>query len=546
MVSENGELLCTMIPENSGDADLVYISKTPEGLPVFALRDLGARGNIYFAYNQETGNMQVLGKGDYWKTMGTANITMDSYGSMYYLKDKQLVAWDTVSGKKEQVFNCQENEICNNGMAAIIGYNAAGDVVILDPHTQLDNIYVISRIAPDKQVEITLANLFGFGGELAKTTAAIYSRKTPGITISYEMYSGNTEEYRDRQIMDLSTGNGPDMLLVDSEDLQLLYEQDLLADLSDVFPEELKEQIFGGIWQAGTIDGKLVGLADQLYLQSVLVSNKVWTEDTWTVDDILQIMEEQEGTAQGIYPTNVYSPSHILNYLLTDMDSSLVDWEQGICYFDSEKFKKIMELCKAQGVLEGCHDSANRKEVKEAIENGAFLGTREYIMDFSDFSSYMAYYGEDYHWVGFPTDGESGNFGNCGGFLVVNKNTEHMKEIRGFLQLLYSEELQRSSHHCLRKDVLRENTFIPSWSSKAEFSMGEGRYLQLDCKPDGTSYVEEFIAFMDSGTIMPVKDAEICAIVTEEAEAYFAGDKDLDTVVDIIQGRVQLYLDESK
>ena len=50
---------------------------------------------------------------------------------------------------------------------------------------------------------------------------------------------------------------------------------------------------------------------------------------------------------------------------------------------------------------------------------------------------------------------------------------------------------------------------------------------------------------MDSCVLMPPEDDAIADIVMEEAEPYFAGDKDLDTVVEIIQNRVQLYLDEN-
>ena len=75
--------------------------------------------------------------------------------------------------------------------------------------------------------------------------------------------------------------------------------------------------------------------------------------------------------------------------------------------------------------------------------------------------------------------------------------------------------------------------------------MSNGIIRCLECKPDGTSYVEEYIAFMDSCILMPPEDEAIADIVMEEAEPYFGGNKDLDTVIEIIQNRVQLYLYEN-
>lgn len=50
------------------------------------------------------------------------------------------------------------------------------------------------------------------------------------------------------------------------------------------------------------------------------------------------------------------------------------------------------------------------------------------------------------------------------------------------------------------------------------------------------------------GTVSGVltSDKSISAIVTEEVQAYFAGQKDLDTVIDTIQNRAQTVIEERK
>ena len=121
-----------------------------------------------------------------------------------------------------------------------------------------------------------------------------------------------------------------------------------------------------------------------------------------------------------------------------------------------------------------------------------------------------------------------------------------MDLIREFLPTLYDYALaSQYPWNCLRRDVLRERIIVPSWGSGPQFNMGEGQYLILDGRPDGTSYAEDYIAFLDSCVPPPSDDGVIANIVLEETAPYFAGDKDMDTVIGIIQSRVQLYLDEN-
>ena len=52
-------------------------------------------------------------------------------------------------------------------------------------------------------------------------------------------------------------------------------------------------------------------------------------------------------------------------------------------------------------------------------------------------------------------------------------------------------------------------------------------------------------ALIDSLDRVRSYDATVLEIVLEEAEAYFSGDKDLNTTVSIITSRVQVYVDEN-
>ena len=81
---------------------------------------------------------------------------------------------------------------------------------------------------------------------------------------------------------------------------------------------------------------------------------------------------------------------------------------------------------------------------------------------------------------------------------------------------------------------VRRDTFTERISEKPDYM-----------RPDGTSYLPEYLAFMDNCWVSTGVTDPIEEIILEEADAFFAGDKDVRTVAGIIQSRAQLYLNEN-
>lgn len=546
IVREDGELAASLESESS---PITYFSKTPDGTPFFILSDKTNKVNNYRIYDFETGEMRSLGLADY-QTLKYG--CLDPYGCLYTLVNGNVIRWDTTAGTMEKIYDLDANSICTNLMSEKkMGFRADGSLVIMDPHTETHNIYVLSPNPPADSRTITLVSAC-FSPNAERAAAAIFSRKTPGVTIAYSGIGDNDDyqTYTSNLLNQIAAGDIPDMMIVYPDTMQLLYEKGILADMTDMIPGDLKEQIFDCVWNAGTIDGKLVGLTTSLYANSMLVSDEIWPEETWTLEDMLTLADTSDSdTLLGLIPLYGYRPDPtdaLLLLALRNIDSALVDWDTGTCHFDSDLFRSLLEYCKNTPIPESSTDFDDPTPVR-AVQSGEYLAYPcDNIFGFSSFSSRTSDFPENYHWVGLPTEGESGNFIQVSRFLVVSKDSENLDVIRQFLPFLYDEEVERKNpDSCLRRDILRKCVFIPEWDSRVQFSMGEGSYLILDSKPDGTSYVEEYIEFMDSCVPFPVRNNGITSIVLEEVPAYFSGDKDMDAVIDIIQRRVQLYLDEN-
>lgn len=179
------------------------------------------------------------------------------------------------------------------------------------------------------------------------------------------------------------------------------------------------------------------------------------------------------------------------------------------------------------------------------MEEGDAIGFTTNIDGYSNFTHIMAEYGEEYHPIGFPSESGSGGYWDCDYFVVMNKNTKHRAGLEEFLIALFDVERQRGSDNPVRNDLVSRFTVYNADSRNPwQFSMGDGRFAVLEVKPDGSSWEQEYLDLMNRCVCKKGGMEVIRKIIMEECDGYFYGDKDIQQTVELIQKRVQLYLDE--
>ena len=68
----------------------------------------------------------------------------------------------------------------------------------------------------------------------------------------------------------------------------------------------------------------------------------------------------------------------------------------------------------------------------------------------------------------------------------------------------------------------------------------------LAAKPDGNTWLEEYLEFLENCRPQPVLPGQISKIISEELSAFLEGDKSAEETAEIMHRRVQLYLDETR
>lgn len=431
--------------------------------------------------------------------------------------------------------------------------NQAGEIALIDQTGETWGVYYLTDedVVHTEKSQITFANLTAYEPVYAKQQTASFSSRSRNVHVEYVTSAeGNFEAYYDRTIMELVSGKGPDIMWVSEEDMHALAEKGALMELSELISKDIKAQLFPGVIQAGTLDGKLVSIPPEIAFSTVITSNEVWAEEDWTIADVVASAQAREDWAVPFF-LNVWpadAPSIFYGILATDWNHTpYMDLAQGISYFNEQEFIDSLRICQKYGRTGSSYDNDT---IINMLHAGDSIAQLRYIYDgLIGYSAIMNQCRDKCHMVGFPTEEGSVNYLFSDGFLVVNANTEHPEAVSELLSYLFSYESQFEVNYCsVRRDVIADSILIDDFDNTAYVKRTAGGYHRqpIDTKEDGSTYLPEFLAFCESCVPKPYRPTAITEIIGEEVSYFYSGSKSAEDVAELIHRRVQLYFEETR
>lgn len=544
--------LAEVLKADRDDMQVNFACKDPDGDPVFKWYSFGEEMLQLAGYDPETGRKVYAEAKLPWESP----MAMTEDGYLFYGNiDGNLYRWDLYTGSRELCINYGIMGIGQNPYTLCLITDAEMNPILVDRAGGSAKFYHMGTDSGQQKTMIRLVSMAP-NCDYMSAWAVDFSRAQDEYAIIVEkpempvIVGGDWSEYfdvmdsfRDRAMMELATGDAADLYFVSAADMKLLYEKGALADLTGVLPDELTECIFPGVLAGGMFDGKQVGLAVEAYATVTMVSNDIWPGNSWTLEEALELIEADPHLEFLVIQRSSKSnaPQMLMETFLQDMNHSpFLDLEKKTCDFTNPLFIRLLALTKDYGPYQSWES--------DPLQDGIAAGFSENIDGFSDFSSIMNEYGDNYHPVGLPTDGVSGNYWSSDYYLVMAKDTPYEDILEDYLMQLFDIERQRSIMRPVRNDLISQcivyNDFDPYTSSEWLWDRGNGEYYWVPMKPDGSSWEREYLELMNSCVAKPGDTEFIFDILWEELGSYYDGSKDAVTVAEIIQNRVQLYLDE--
>lgn len=536
-------------PWNSNYRDYQMALDSPDGSTIVCRWNENEEKSSLFWFDKGQGSRSPLGE---IPGQALSALYLDSRDNLYYIAEGSLIRWNLTDDTRQNLSRLTDIGISNWPQYLGITFNSQGQALVCSIADAKGKVFVLSEEELQTADQIRFAYL---QEDLLRYTiklSSAFSYEHPQCPVKAENIYGT--DLNDRIFMELATGEGPELMWVDKEDMRTLAEKELLMDLTDVIPPEIYEQLFSCVIQDGTVNGTMVGISPFFSIESMAVPNTVWEGDSWTLPDLLSVAEEREDW--NLLLANPYLPSNynLFRKLLPSLvNTPFLDLEQGKADFRHEDFARLLKLCMQYGNPYGSDpEYIGWNEVGQLMHAGQCVTQLSYFNEgFLEFSSIMADFGDEIHMVGFPSYKDSGHYmSSPNGYLVVNKNARHPEEIREYLALLldYDSQLSLNWNCNVRKDVTRDQ-IQNNFDGEPVFVTYTTSYGLMqseieDLKPDGTTYIEEYMEFLENCVPWPVEPSRISAILSEELAGYFIGAKSLEDTIDVLQNRVQLYLDE--
>ena len=351
--------------------------------------------------------------------------------------------------------------------------------------------------------------------------------------------------------VELATGKGPEILmgslLAGSADG--LIEKGILMDLAPLMEQSgiREEDYFPAtfdLWRTGdSIYCLLYDIWAQEQLMSTAILGDVREPSIGQLADAMLAYPEQAVYYGTVYGKN--SAPMILTEFLQGSETlwGMIDWEKGTCDFGGELFGKLMEAAKRYQRDEG---SAQTQ-----------ITTKKYLSSFNgiyyNFLTGAESEAEGYVPIGFLFDDghhpvlTTAQSERCS--LMLNANAANRDGAWEFLKFLLSEEAQEKLSDVLLADMPVKKSVFRAQIEK-EIKEGPGKNLDKSRMLFEGSLTreraDEIEAFLESARALPYKTEPVLEIIREESQDYFNGSKSIEQVADIIENRVQTYLDEQR
>lgn len=550
-------------------------------------------GRVAVAYYGETGQKLTIVDVEHAKLGDSYSIQGDLYRAvvgggdydLYFNNGSNFYGYKLEEGVAEKLFNWIN---CDVDDSIISGYTVTDDGKVVafsnewtengDVNNTLVTVEKVSSDTLPKKEVITLACQYLDWD--ARKQIIDFNRSHDSVRIELQDYSEfNTDDNYEAGLTKLRTellaGNCPDIIDLDGLPAKQLAAKGLLADLYpllDADPELSREDFFPAVLKALENDGKLYSTCSSFSILSAVGAAKVvGTEPGWTYEELMAALQNMpEGCT--VFSNSQTRYDVLQMCLMLEMDR-FVDWNTGKVSFDSPDFVALLNFVKtfpAEFDWEN-YEWTEEDDEYNRIRDGRQLLIYDTVYNFESILMYENIFGglDAFTYVGFPTSSGVGNLLMTQTGYAICEKSQNKEAAWEFVRTFMTQEYQDANIYSLSSNIhsyelKKTNAMTPTYMKDAEGRImvdpetGEkmmeekGGYWdnELDEWVPVYSYSKEEIEKIESVINNTDRiydmDQAINDIVTEQIEAFFAGQRSAEDVAKLIQSKAMIYVNEQR
>ncbi len=365
---------------------------------------------------------------------------------------------------------------------------------------------------------------------------------------------------------DIISGNMPDVMALDSSiDITSWVNKGLLVDVGEMITkdEELsKLQYLENVWDAFAVNGKRYMIIPSFAVNTMIArKDMVGGRNGWTMTEFQQFMatlpDDVKPFGDDILRDNM------MYYIMQYCGSDFVDADTGKCNFDSPEFISMLEFANTlpKEFSEDYWENVDWMAMESMYRDKKAVIMNGYIMDIKSLVyNIHGTLGGEANFIGFPgIEGNSSVIIPSSNMFAISAKSANIDGSWEFVRQYLTEEYQKSDaiyEMPVLKSVFEEKAYEatkkpyyvdPETGEKVEY---DDYYWindeQIVLEPFTEKEVNEICNFIYSLNKRSYYNQNIINIVNEEAGSFFEGQKSAKEVAQIIQSRVQIYVDENQ
>lgn len=441
---------------------------------------------------------------------------------------------------------------------------------------QLYNLLVMNPVDPSTipvKQELTLACLYLEWDLRADIVEFNRSHDDVRIVVKeYGQYATDENSLAGLQKLntEIMSGIVPDLFLLNTElPVSQYAAKGVFLDLwplIDSDSELSRDDLMLHFFDALSEDGKLYQIVDSFALSTLAGKESVvGSGSSWTMDDLIAALDTQpEGTTIfGQYDTK----TSILNNFISRNADGFIDWETLQCSFDSKEFIDYLKFANRFPDEINYEEMYAKEEIalpemeSEAamLRSGKQMLYRTSLYGFSSLQWANAVFGEKANFIGYPTTENNGSCFEISGGLAISADCANVDAAWSFIRQYLTEEYQTQEYmyqfptnkHAFDAYVERSmkteydidqetGEKTPRPTTSIWYGMEDELYIYALTQEELDLFMEIYEACDNFYSY----DQDITNLISEEAAAFFDGQKTADETAKLIQDRVSLYVME--
>ncbi len=536
----------------------------------------------YRALDTETGTLGEMQRfsGEISPYSMTKAVYDNSKYDFYYTSYGSFYGYDMETQTSTEILNFINCDINSNSVNATVMLDDDTAVTYTQDYARNKLELIVLKRIPDEEVtpKVILKIAALYMDNTVTEAVLNFNRHSDRYRIVIEEYSRyNTDEDYElgqtRLNNDLISGNIPDILVLSSAmPIESYISKGLFADLYSFIDKDEtvdRSAFLPSLLKALEVNGKLYELVPSFNIMTVAAKTKfVGDRNRITADELRAVIDAApQGTVAFL---DDLTRSDLLNSICNLNYNQYIDRNTGKCSFDSDSFIKLLELANEldpQSIYERIDwedvDDSFWEERDNAYRDDRALFQFSYISDYSQYWNLIkGTFGDEISLIGLPTEKGSGSAFICDTEIAMSARSRSKDAVWEFMKYFITEDYQDSLNYNFPVlsssiDKLAEICMTPPKTDENGNIVYESgrRYINTQYYYNGNSvdigvidreHVDRFNVFLSGIEQVYRYDSSIIAIVQEEADAYFNGQRSAKEAAAIIQNRVSLVVNESR